>query len=135
MLLISTKALSQGNNNRAIWNLRIKQALHMKDNEFNSFVKETEKYDNRINDIMRDSTIAKNNKMVEIDKVLSERRSYVKEHLSEDQLKTLLALEKQRATEKGSRYQQLKKEQEERMKKRALNRRPDSTHVKQPAGQ
>src|SRR5688500_36787 len=56
MLLISTKALTQGNNTRANWNLRIKQALHMKDNEFNSFIKGTEKYDIRINDIMRDST-------------------------------------------------------------------------------
>src|SRR5689334_19659225 len=104
IILIVSLNLSAQDTARIRWNQQLKKSLNMKDEQFAQFKKVGEKYDRKVSNIIRDSSLNRDTKMLEIEKVQTERRAVIKKLLSEDQVKKLGELERQRAIAKGSPY-------------------------------
>jgi hypothetical protein len=128
-LSVSFRISAQDTTHR--WNQQVKQSLSMRENQYARFIKAGTKYDTQVAKIMRDSSLDRNSKMEQIEKVLTEKRAVIKQILTEDQIKKLAVLEKQRAIAKGSPYYKHRQELEARMMQRKLDRvRADSTRIK-----
>jgi hypothetical protein len=134
LILIVSFRISAQDTTHSRWNQQMKQSLSMRENQYARFIKAGTKYDAQVAKIMRDSSLDRNSKMEQIDKVLTEKRAVIKQILTEDQIKKLAVLEKQRAIAKGSRYYKHRQELEARMMQRKLDRGgADSTRIKPPS--
>ncbi|MBO9205228.1 MULTISPECIES: hypothetical protein [Niastella] len=132
LLIISSRIFAQ-DTARANWNQQVKVALNMKEKQYARYIAANETYDRQVSKIMNDTSLDRRTQIAEISKALTEKRTVIKQVLTEDQLKKLAEPGMQRPIVKGPNYYKHQQEREAYMKKKIQDRaRADSARLKPP---
>lgn len=90
----------------------------MSKKQFDNYRKNMKSFDKRIFDIWKDNTLDKNAKGATIENVMKERRAWLQQHLSVEQIKQLAEFHQKNAS--SSPHAMERKKMEERLKKKGM---------------
>lgn len=104
----------------------IRELLGMSKPQYKDYSKTIKDFDKRLRDVLKDSTLTPAVRSSGIKTVLSEKRTYQQQALSEEQRKKLTAFNRQGAPE--SPHQKQQKKVEERLRKKGITVTTDTSN-------